>query len=61
MSKKYEGAVGSYRFVMTAENTIEVWNDGEHPESYIFLKDDSVRSEKDFQVEISHYYMQHLT
>ena len=55
MSNKYEGTVGSYRFVMSDSSTIEVWSDGEHPESYLFIKEDTVKSEKDFQKEISYW------
>ena len=58
MSNTYEGVIGSHRFLMTSKDTIEVWDDrdkGEHPNSYIFVKDGAIKSEKDFQLEISYW------
>ena len=59
MKKLYEGNVGSYSFMMTDEKTIEVWSDfsSEYPESFIYLSEGAIKSEKDFQTEISYWYM----
>lgn len=58
----YEGNVGSYSFIMTDENTIEVWTDmgSERPESYIFLRDGEVTSSKKFEEEISYWYIKNV-
>lgn len=62
MNKRYEGNVGSHSFIMVDDNTIEVWTDysSEYPESFIYLKEGAVKSEKDFQTEISYWYMQNV-
>ena len=58
MSNKYEGVVGSYSFMMTEEDVIEVWGeDNENPESYIFLKEGSIKTQKDFETEISFWFL----
>jgi hypothetical protein len=59
MKKLYEGNVGSYSFMMTDDKTIEVWSDfsREYPESFIYLAEGAIKSEKDFQTEISYWYM----
>ena len=58
---KYEGTIGSYSFQMTDETTIEVWGyDNEYPETYIFLKEGSVRTKKDFDYEISDFFFKNL-
>lgn len=56
--KKYEANMGGYSFVMTDNGTIEVWQDtgGDYPESYIYVKPGSVKSEKDFHYEIMAWY-----
>ena len=58
----YEGSVGSYSFLMTDENTIEVWSDmgSDRPESYIFLKEGSITTEKDFHQEISYWFIKNV-
>lgn len=62
MKTLYEGNVGSYSFLMTDSKTIEVWSDfsSEYPESFIYLNEDAIKSEKDFQTEISYWYMQNV-
>lgn len=60
MSKiKYESKIKTYHFIMNDENTIEVWSeyDGDHPESYIYVKEGSIKSEKDFHLEISDWFI----
>ena len=58
----YEGTVGSYSFIMNDDNVIEVWRDfaDEHPESFIYLKDGAVKTEKDFHYEISDWYLKNI-
>jgi hypothetical protein len=55
----YEGIIGGYSFQMTDETTIEVWSDfdNENPESFIFLKEGAIKSKKDFDTEISYWFM----
>jgi hypothetical protein len=49
----YEASVGSYSFQMTDADIIEVWGfDNERPESFIYLKEGSVKTEKDFHYEV---------
>lgn len=57
-NKQYEADINNYYFLMTDDNTIEVWNDmsDEHPYSYIYLKDGAVKNEKDFHYEIMSWY-----
>jgi hypothetical protein len=56
---KYEGVIGSYSFQMLEEDVIEVWGyDNDRPESYIYLSGGGVKSQKDFDTEISYWYMQ---
>ncbi len=54
----YEGTVGGYTFNMVDDTTIEVWRDsgGDFPESFICLKEGSVKNEKDFHYEIMAWY-----
>lgn len=58
MREKYEGNIGSYSFLMTDDNTIEIWIDSssEYPDSFIYLKDGAIRSKKDFDYEIMAWY-----
>lgn len=58
----YEGEIGSYSFQMIDGGTIEVWTDfdNERPESYIFLKEGAIKSEKEFHQEISFWYMKNV-
>lgn len=61
MNKIYEGNVGNYSFIMNESDTIEVWGDDlEKPESYIFVKQGSVKCEKDFHQEISWWFMNNV-
>lgn len=55
----YEATIGQYNFVLQDESVIEVWvnTTDEFPFTYIYLKPGSVISEKDFQKEISWWYM----
>ncbi len=57
-SEKYEGAIGSYSFIMNDRDTIEVWNDpsDEFPSSYIYLGEGTIKSRKDFDYEIMAWY-----
>ena len=62
MSNIYEGCVGAYTFKMESSTIIEVWTDltEEYPESYIHVKEGSIKNEKDFHMEISDYYLKNL-
>ena len=55
----YEGTIDRYSFQMVDETTIQVWTDmdNENPETYIFVKDGSIKNKKDFDMEISYFYM----
>lgn len=54
----YEGTVGSYNFQMVDDSIIEVWGfDNERPESFIYLKEGSIKNEKEFHLEISYWHM----
>lgn len=58
----YEGTISNYSFQMVDQNTIEVWTDfdNERPESFIFVKDESIKTKKDFDMEISYWYMENV-
>jgi hypothetical protein len=58
----YEGNVGNYSFVMSEYDTIEVWSslDLEEPDSYIFVKEGSIKTEKQFHQEISYWFMNNV-
>ena len=58
----YEGSVGNYSFIMTENDTIEVWSnsDMEEPDSYIFLNKGSINTEKQFHQEISYWFMNNV-
>lgn len=63
MSKtKYEGSIGSYSFIMNDENCIEVWKDfgDDHAETFIYLKEGAIKSEKDFHTEISYWILNNV-
>ena len=47
----YEGSIGNYSFQMVDENMIEVWGgmDNERPESFIYVRDGSIKTKKDYQ------------
>jgi hypothetical protein len=58
MNNKYEGNIGRYSFIMSDDDTIEVWSDDlGKPDSYIFVKKGSIQNQKDFEKEISFWYM----
>lgn len=60
MSKyNYESNIGGYSFQMNTPTSIEVWVDssGEFPDNYITVKEGSIKSKKDFETEISYWYM----
>lgn len=57
----YEGVIGANSFQMVSGNMIEVWGvDNERPESFIYVKDGSIKSEKDFHQEISYWHMENV-
>lgn len=58
-NNKYEADINNYYFIMTDDNTIEVWSDkdSEYPFSYIYVKEGSIKSEKDFHYEISDFFL----
>lgn len=63
MSKaNYECTIGGYSFLMNDPKTIEVWldNSGEFPDSYITVREGSIKSLKDFQTEVSYWYMDNV-
>ena len=59
----YEGNVGTYTFQMVDSTTIEVWADlsSEYPESYVYVKEGSIKNEKDFHWEISDWYFKNIS
>jgi len=59
---KYEAVIGSYSFLMEQVDVIEVWssNDFENPETYIFVKEGDIKNEKQFQEEVSFWWMQKM-
>lgn len=61
MKVKYEGKIGSYSFQLLTDDTIEIWGfDDTRPEAFIYIKEGSVKSQKDFDTEISYWYMQNV-
>lgn len=50
----YEGVINGHNFQMIDETVIEVWTDLDNtrPESFIFVKEGSIKNEKDFHYEI---------
>ena len=61
MKVKYEGKIGSYSFQLTDANTIEIWGfDDSRPESFIYLKEGAINSQKEFDTEISYWYMKNI-
>lgn len=59
MKKIYEATIERYSFIMTASNLIEVWlnADDDFPLTYITVEPNKVKNEKDFQKEISWWFM----
>ena len=59
---KYEGTIGSYKYVMKDDNAIEVWSDfdSDVPETYIFLKEGSIKNKKDFDYEIMWWHSKNI-
>ena len=62
MKEKYEGNVGNYSFIMNEEDLIEVWDSNclDQPETYIFLKPGAVKNKKDFDAEISFWWLKNV-
>lgn len=63
MSKNtYEREIGGYSFQMTNDSTIEVWlnTSGEFPDHYIYVRPGSIKNIKDFDTEISYWYMNNV-
>jgi hypothetical protein len=61
MNEKYEGSVGNYSFIMEGNDTIEIWGDDlDLPESYIVVTPSSIKSKKDFDAEISFWWMKNF-
>lgn len=62
MRTLYEGTIGVMSFMMVDPSTIEVWgpSDNELPESYIYVKEGSIKNEKEFHQEISFWYMKNI-
>lgn len=58
----YEGEIGTHSFQMLKPDVIEVWTDydSENPDTYIFVREGSIKSEKDFHSEISYWYMENV-
>lgn len=57
---KYTGNINSYTFIMKeGDDVIEVWSDmdAEFPESYIYLKEGEIKSERQFHMEIADWWM----
>lgn len=54
----YEAEISGFTFQMVSENLIEVWSniDDEFPFSHIYINGD-VRNRKDFDYEISDWYI----
>lgn len=55
----YEAEISGYKFIMNEQTCIEVWaniND-EFPFSTIVVKDGEIGSKRDFDFEISDWYM----
>lgn len=55
----YEATIENYDFIMVNENTIEVWlnSTDEFPFSFINVGSGKIKNEKDFQKEISWWFM----
>ncbi len=62
MIEKYEGNVGNYSFIMNEADVIECWADdnNDRPETYIFVSPGSIKSKKDFDAEISFWWMKNI-
>lgn len=58
---KYEGVIEGYTFIMEHDGEIEVWDDlsNEHPETYHYVKEGSIKNQTEFEKEISFWYMDH--
>ena len=56
---RYEATIDTFSFIMNTPDVIEVWEDAdnESPISLIKVKPDQIKSEKDFHLEISHWFM----
>lgn len=58
MNSEYTGEIDGYSFVMK-DNVIEVWDglNEEFPFSYIYLKEGEIKNKKDFDFEISDWWL----
>ena len=59
---KYTGTINNYTFIMKENDVvIEVWADldSEFPESYIYLKEGEIKSERQFHMEIMSWWTKH--
>jgi len=59
---KYESSINGYSFLMETDDKIEVWenNNVNDPLCYIKVSSGSIKNEKDFHVEISHWFIEKL-
>lgn len=62
MKTIHEATIGSYTFQLVDGGTIEIWSDldNERPQSFIFVKEGSIKCEKDFHQEISYWHMNNV-
>ena len=56
---RYEATIDTFSFIMNNPDVIEVWEDidNESPITLIKTKPDQIKNEKDFHLEISHWFM----
>jgi len=47
---------------MTNEDVIDVWSDvsNERPDSFIFIKEGCIKNQKDFDMEISYWFLKNV-
>ena len=59
MKTKFEGTIDGYSFLMKDDDVIEVWTDfdSDYPESYIYVKEGSIKDEKNFHYEIADWFL----
>ena len=57
----YNAEISGFKFQMINENLIEVWSsmDDDFPFSQIYIESGGVKTRKDFDYEISDWYMKH--
>lgn len=58
----YEGTINGYSFLMNNPKTIEVWvnSGGDFPDFYINVREGSIKNQKDFEKEISFWFMDNV-